>query len=168
MRTITAPEVTVGVVFGHEPEPFAPEDPMIRMLISIAMHLGANFVGLLIADLVLDDLSIQWEVYLFAVAFFTLVEVIADPLITKMAITSVPALRGGIALVTTLVGLILTDLIFDGFSITGAWTWVAATVIVWLGGVLAAIVLPLIFLRNATDGDGRRAPEGPAGNTWAP
>jgi len=168
MRSITDPAVTVGVMFGHEPEPFAPEDPMIRMLISIAMHLGANFVGLLIADLVLDDLSIQWEVYLFAVAFFTLVEVIADPLITKMAITSVPALRGGIALVTTLVGLILTDLIFDGFSITGAWTWVAATVIVWLGGVLAAIVLPLIFLRNATDGDARRAPEGPAGNTWAP
>ena len=74
-----SPEVTVGVMFGHEPEPFAPEDPMIRMLISIAMHLGANFVGLLIADLVLDDLSIQWEVYIFAVAFFTLVEVIARP-----------------------------------------------------------------------------------------
>ena len=46
---------------------------MIRMLISTALALGANFVGLLIADLVLDDLSIQWEAYIFAVAFFTLV-----------------------------------------------------------------------------------------------
>ena len=141
---------------------------MIRMLISIAMHLGANFVGLLIADLVLDDLSIQWEVYLFAVAFFTLVEVIAGPLVTKMALQSVPALRGGIALVTTLVGLIITDIIFDGFSIAGAWTWIVATVIVWLGGVLAAIVLPLIFLRNATDGDGRNAPQAPKGTPPGP
>ena len=82
---------------------------------------------------------------------------IVDPLITKMAIKSVPALRGGIALVTTFVGLILTDLIFDGFSITGAWTWVAATVIVWLGGMLGAIVLPLIFLRNVADKNNPRA-----------
>ncbi|MDF2731528.1 MAG: hypothetical protein K0S92_153 [Desertimonas sp.] len=139
---------------------------MIRWLISIALHLGANFVGLLIADVVLDDLSIQWEVYIFAVAFFTLVEVIAGPLITKMALTNVPALRGGIALVTTLVGLIVTDLIFDGFSITGGWTWLAATVIVWLGGVLAAIVLPLIFLRNVRE-ENKQAPPA-ADRTWAP
>ena len=58
---------------------------------------------------------------------------------------------GGIALVTTLLGLIITDLIFDGFSIEGFWTWIAATVIVWLGGLLAAFVLPLIFLKNRAD-----------------
>ena len=78
-----------------------------------------------------------------------------------------PALRGGIALVTTLVGLIITDLIFDGFSITGFGTWIAATVIVWLGGVLGAIVLPMIFLKNRADGNA-----GPAaaakGGTWTP
>ncbi len=140
---------------------------MIRMLINLALALGANLVGLIIADLVLDDLSIQWEAYIVAVAFFTLVEAILGPLITKMAITSVPALRGGIALVTTLVGLIITDLIFDGFSITGFGTWIAATVIVWLGGVLGAIVLPMIFLKNRADGNA-----GPAaaakGGTWTP
>jgi hypothetical protein len=137
---------------------------MIRLLISTAIHLGANFVGLLVADLVLDDFSIQWEAYIFAVALFTLVEVIAGPLVTKMAIKSVPALRGGIALVTTLIGLIVTDLIFDGVSISGAGTWVAATVIVWLGGLLAALILPLIFLRNARDN--KAAPQ-PQGGTWS-
>ena len=139
---------------------------MIRMLINIALALGANFVGLLIADLVLDDLSIQWEAYIVAVAFFTLVSVILGPLITKMAIQSVPALRGGIALVTTLIGLIITDIIFDGFSITGAWTWIAATVIVWLGGILGAIVLPLIFLRNVADKNNPKAATND--RTWAP
>lgn len=139
---------------------------MIRMLINVALALGANLVGLIIADLVLDDLSIQWQAYIVAVAFFTLVEAILGPLITKMAIQSVPALRGGIALVTTLVGLIITDLIFDGFSITGAWTWIAATVIVWLGGVLGAIVLPMIFLKNRAEE--RANPAAAKGGTWAP
>ena len=139
---------------------------MIRMLISAALALGANAVGLLIADLVLDDLSVEWQSFIVAVAFFTLVEVILGPLIMKMALRNAPALMGGIALVTTLLGLIITDLIFDGFSIEGFWTWVAATVIVWLGGLLAAFVLPLIFLRNRADE--RSQPAAPKGSTWAP
>jgi putative membrane protein len=140
---------------------------MIRMIANVVLALGANLVGLIIADVVLDDLSIEWQVYIFAVAFFTLVEVIVGPLVTKMAIKSVPALRGGIALVTTLVGLILTDIIFDGFSITGAWTWIAATVIVWLGGILGALLLPLFLFRKVTGRDQQSAPQ-PQGGTWAP
>ena len=139
---------------------------MIRMLISAALALGANAVGLLIADLVLDDMSIEWQAFIVAVAFFTLVEVILGPLITKMALRNAPALMGGIALVTTLIGLIITDLIFDGFSIEGFWTWIAATVIVWLGGLLAAFVLPLIFLKNRADE--RNEPAAAKGGTWAP
>ena len=139
---------------------------MIRMLISAALTLGANAVGLLIADLVLDDMSVVWQAFIVAVAFFTLVEVILGPLIMKMALRSAPALMGGIALVTTLLGLIITDLIFDGFSIEGVWTWIAATVIVWLGGLLAAFVLPLIFLRNRADGANQ--PAAAQGGTWAP
>jgi hypothetical protein len=36
--------------------------------------------------------------------------VVADPLMTKIAIRSEPALRGGVALVTTFVGLLIGDL----------------------------------------------------------
>jgi putative membrane protein len=138
---------------------------MIRLLISAALHLGANALGLLVADLVLDDMSVEWQSFIVAVAFFTLVEVILEPLFQKMALSSAPALRGSVALVTTLVGLIITNLIFDGFSIDGFWTWVAATVIVWLGALIAALVLPLIFLRNRAE---ERAAEAPKGSTWAP
>ena len=155
-----------GVLFVHETEPLPLGPLMIRMLISAAMALGANAVGLLIADLVLDDMSVEWQAFIVAVAFFTLVEVILGPLIMKMALRSAPALMGGIALVTTLLGLIITDLIFDGFSIEGVWTWIAATVIVWLGGLLAAFVLPLIFLRNRADGGNQ--PAAARGGTWAP
>ena len=136
---------------------------MIRLLISAALRLGANAVGLLVADLVLDDMSVEWKAFIVAVAFFTVVELILEPLIMRMALTSAPALRGSVALVTTLVGLIITDLIFDGFTISGFWTWVAATVIVWLGALIAALILPLIFLKKAASGAAA-----PQGKTWAP
>ena len=76
------------LLFAHEPEPFLAGRSVIRLLISAAFRLGANAVGLLVADLVLDDMSVEWEAFIVAVAFFTLVEVILGPLITKMALTT--------------------------------------------------------------------------------
>jgi hypothetical protein len=139
------------------------------MLISIALRLGANFVGLLVADLVLDDFHIQWEAYIVAVAIFTGVQVLIEPLLMKVALQQAPALRGGVALISVLIGLIVTDLIFDGVSITGLDTWTLATVIVWFGAMLAAFILPLIFLKKAvTDEDAKKPVAPPSGSTWAP
>jgi uncharacterized membrane protein YvlD (DUF360 family) len=140
---------------------------MIRWLISIAIHLAANALGLWIADLVLDDMSIEWSAFLIAVLIFTVVEVLAEPLLTRMALRSVPALRGGVALITTFIGLLVTVLITDGMDIEGAWTWVAATVIVWLGGLIAGLILPAIFLKRAVDDDARGRRDN-RGTTYAP
>jgi hypothetical protein len=142
---------------------------MVRLLIAAALRLGANFVGLLVADVILDDLRIEWQAYIVAVLIFTGVQLLIEPLLTKVALTSAPALRGGVALVSVLVGLIVTDLVFDGFSITGFDTWLAATVIVWLAAMLAAFILPLIFLKRAVGGDDATKTVAPAqGKTWAP
>jgi hypothetical protein len=128
------------------------------LLVSAALHLAANAVALLVADLVLDDLSIPAASFILAVLIFTVVEVIAEPLILKMALTNAPALRGSVALITTFVGLLVTDLLSDGMSIAGAWTWVVATIIVWLGGLIASLLLPVIFVkRRVGDGGSRRA-----------
>ena len=129
---------------------------MVRLLISIAIRLAASAVGLLVADLVLDDLSVEWQAFVIAVAIFTLVEAIAEPAILKMAITNAPALRGSVALIATFVGLLVTDIVSDGFDISGVWTWVAATVIVWLGALLAALLLPVIFVKKAVENNNRR------------
>ena len=42
----------------------------------------------------------------------------------------------------------ITDLISDGFSISGAGTWLAATVIVWLGALIAVFILPYLGLKK--------------------
>jgi uncharacterized membrane protein YvlD (DUF360 family) len=53
-----------------------------------------------------------------------------------------------VALIATLVSLIVTDLVSDGLSISGVGTWIAATVIVWLGSLVAAFILPFLGLKK--------------------
>ena len=124
---------------------------MIRLLASIVVRLLANAFGLFMASILLSGFSINGVAFVTAVAIFTLAEVILDPLILKIALTSVPALRGGVALVTTLVGLIVTDVFSNGLTITGLSTWILATLIVWLAAVIAIIVLPLIVFKKTLE-----------------
>ncbi|MGA9148709.1 MAG: phage holin family protein [Candidatus Nanopelagicales bacterium] len=121
------------------------------MLISAAIRLLANAIGLLVAAAVLPDMTIDGVSFVIAVVIFTVIEVILDPLVTKMAVEKAPALRGGVALITTLIGLILTTLISSGLQINGFSTWLAATVIVWIAAVLAGLILPVIFVKNKVD-----------------
>jgi uncharacterized membrane protein YvlD (DUF360 family) len=121
------------------------------MLASLVIHLLANAVGLIVAAVLLSGFSLDGLAFVTAVVIFTVVEVIADPLITKMAMTSLPALRGGVALVTTLVGLIVTTLVSSGIHITGLSTWVLATLIVWLFALFATLILPLIIFKRTLE-----------------
>ena len=124
---------------------------MIRMLISFGIRLLANAVGLIVANLVLDDMELNASGFIIAVLIFTVAQVILQPLIVKIAMTNAQALMGATALVTTLVGLIITDLVSDGLSISGFVTWCLATVIVWAAALIAGLILPLILVKKAVD-----------------
>ncbi|HEY5876477.1 MAG TPA: hypothetical protein VIT64_14320 [Ilumatobacteraceae bacterium] len=124
---------------------------MIRMLISFGIRLLANAVGLIVANLVLDDMALDVSGFVIAVLIFTVAQLILQPLIVKIAMTNAQALMGATALVTTLVGLIITDLVSDGLSITGFVTWCLATVIVWAAALIAGLLLPLILVKKAVD-----------------
>ncbi len=124
---------------------------MIRFLISTGLHLLGNAIGLIVAALFLDDMSLDGVAFVIALLIFTAVEVLAQPLIRKFAVKHAEPMLGGVALVTTFVGLVITDVFSDGLQIEGAWTWVLATIIVWLVAMVAAIILPAIFLKNAAE-----------------
>ena len=124
---------------------------MIRLIISAGIKLLANALGLITAAVVLDDVTITGAAFVIAVLIFTGVEVLADPLLTKISLTSVPALRGGVALVTTFLGLVITAAVSDGLSISGTTTWILATLIVWLAALAAALILPLLFVKKAVN-----------------
>jgi len=121
------------------------------MLIRVGIHQLANAIGLIVATAVLSEMTITAPALVMAVLIFTVGEVVADPLMTKIAIRSVPALRGGVELVTTFVGLLITTWISSGLQITGAKTWVLATLIVWLAALVAALILPALLVGKAVD-----------------
>ncbi|MBN2204954.1 MAG: phage holin family protein [Thermoleophilia bacterium] len=121
---------------------------MLRLLAAVVLRLLANAAGLLIAAAVLDGFTVTATAFVWVVILFTLIEVVLDPLVLKISIQYAPVLRGGVALVTTLVGLIVVTIVSDGLQISGMTAWVVGTLIVWMGGVLAALVLPLFLFKK--------------------
>jgi putative membrane protein len=125
---------------------------MVRLLLSAVVYLVANAVGLLVAASVLEEMSVDGAAFVTAVVIFTVVEVVAQPLITQIAIKKANALVGSSALIATLVGLVVTAWRSDGLTIDGALTWVLATVIVWAAALIAALILPVLVLKRAASG----------------
>ncbi len=124
---------------------------MIRLLVGFVIQLAANALGLLVADWVLEDVTVSGTAFLVAVVIFTVVYAIAQPFLTQLALSSAAALRGATALVATLIGLIVTSLVSDGLSISGGLTWIEATVIVWIVSLLGTLVLPMIFVKKKVE-----------------
>ena len=122
---------------------------MIRLFASACLHLLANAVGLLIAAALLSpEFSIDTVSFIAVTVIFTLVEVLAGPLLMSISVKNVPSLTGGIALVTTFVGLLVADMVSDGLQIEGASTWLLASLIVWAGALIAGVVLPLFLFKQ--------------------
>jgi putative membrane protein len=121
---------------------------MIRFLIRMLIAVVANAVGLLVAAAVLDGMHVNAGSFFVAVIIFSVVFALMQPFLVSQFRRGNSAALGGVALIATLVALIVTDLLSDGFSIDGVGTWIAATVIVWLGGLLAAFILPYLGLRK--------------------
>lgn len=124
---------------------------MIRMFAQLTIAILANAVGLFAASILLDGFEIDGISFAVAVFIFSLATVILGPLILKIALTNASFLVGGIALVTTLVGLIVTDLFSDGISISGVSTWVLATLIVWIFSIIGNLILPLIIFKKTLE-----------------
>ncbi|GAA6191134.1 hypothetical protein DS909_05455 [Phaeobacter gallaeciensis] len=121
---------------------------MSRRVLSIVALLIGNAVGLLLAALLLDGFSIAPLSMIVVVVVFTLVQVIAEPLLTKVSEKNVPALKGGMALVVTFVGLLITDMIASGLTVGGVSNLLAATLLVWLGALIASIVIPMFLFKE--------------------
>jgi hypothetical protein len=122
---------------------------MLRLLASLTLAVLANAIGLVVASLLLDDFQINGAAFIVAVVIFTGSYVLFEPLITKVSLTQVPALRGGVALVATFVALFITNLVSSGISINGVRGWILATIVVWLFSLIATLVLPLFLFKKA-------------------
>ena len=121
---------------------------MVRLLISMVMRILASALGLLVASLVLDGFSVSAEGFVVTVLVFVAASALFEPFVLKLSLQYLPAVRGGVALVSTLVSLLVTATFTSGLSINGLDTWVMAPFIVWVSVVVAGIVLPLVVFKK--------------------
>ncbi len=118
-------------------------------LIRIGLVLGGNALGLWITAILLDDLSISGAAFLIAVVIFTILTIVLDPIVSRLAEKYADVLAGGTALISTALALLVTSWISDGLSIDGAGTWLLATILIWLVTAIVGVVLARLFLRTA-------------------
>jgi len=124
---------------------------MRKTLISATVFILANAAGLLLAGILLSGFSISLPALFFASLLFSLFEVLIGPLIAKLAKKRLPAIEGGIALVITFAGLFVTSIVVDGMRLGGPISWLLASLIVWLGALLAGIIIPhFLFPKEKT------------------
>jgi len=123
---------------------------MVRLIIRTAIVLLGNAVGLIVASLLFDGVDIDVTAFIFAVIIFTVAFAILTPFFASVLRRnqSSSAALGGVALISTLAALVLTDLLSDGLSISGIGTWIGATVVVWLVSMIAIWILPFLGLKK--------------------
>jgi uncharacterized membrane protein YvlD (DUF360 family) len=118
-----------------------------------AIVLVGNAVGLIVASVVLGGLSIDVTGFFLSLILFTVAVALLTPFLANAMQRgrSNSAAVGGVALISTFIALLATDLLTDGLSIDGIGTWIAATVVVWLASLLAVFILPFFGLKRYLD-----------------
>lgn len=129
---------------------------MIRFLLRALVFLGSAAVGLIVADIVLPGLSIDWRHplgFILAIVIFAVLQSVLAPWLARVAQRNAPAFLGGIGIVSTFVALGVTALIPGAGLTMGTpwWTWFVAPVIVWIVTAIAAVLLPAVLLKKKVD-----------------
>lgn len=115
---------------------------MPRFVLSAAAHLIANAIGLTLANILLPGFTISFLGIVIVTLVFTGVSLVLLPIIRKVSEKKLPELLGGLSLVVTLVGLLITEMLVTDFTIGGIANLLASTLIVWLGALIAGVLLP--------------------------
>ena len=124
---------------------------MIRFLIRTAVFLVSTAIGLLVAMLVLDDMSIDATAFVVVVVIVAVLQAVLAPFLAKSTARNAPALLGGVGLISTFIALVVANVAVGGLTITGVTTWILATLIVWLVTMIAAFLLPVILVKLGVD-----------------
>ena len=105
----------------------------MELLRRLAISTGINIVALVVVAIAFSDVHIDgWGALILAGIVFGLVNTYVRPLVKLLALPLV-VLTFGIALFfVNMLMLALTDWIVNGLVIDGFWTFVGATLVVWL------------------------------------
>ena len=101
--------------------------------VRIAVAWGINILALLVADWLFSGFTIdRWGPVILAGAVLGLANVFLKPLLTFIALPLIILTFGIAYFFVNVVVLLFTEWVTPDFSIDGFWTYVGATIVIWL------------------------------------
>ena len=102
---------------------------VVHFVISWAVNVAALFV----ADALFEGVaSARWERLVLAGLVFGLVNTFVKPVVKLLSLPFIILTLGVLLFFINMAMLALTDWIVGGFEIEGFWTYVGATIVVWI------------------------------------
>jgi uncharacterized membrane protein YvlD (DUF360 family) len=125
---------------------------VIRFIVGVLIYLAAAAIGLWIAALLLSGVTLTASGFVLAIIIFAVLQALFLPFIGAMADKRDSLLLGSAGgLIATFAALLVTDLISDGLDIKGIGTWIVATLIVWIVGLIAMVLIPFILVKAGVE-----------------
>jgi putative membrane protein len=113
------------------------------ILVSALVGWGVNIVALLAIDAIFDSVEIgRWGSILIGAAVLGLANAFLKPVLTILTFPLIVVTLGLSYFALNMLMLVLAEWIAPDFSIDGFWTYVGATIIVWLVNWILNALLP--------------------------
>jgi putative membrane protein len=113
-----------------------------EFLISLLVGWGINIVALLVVDGLFDSVEIgRWWPVLVGAAVLGIANAIVKPVLVILALPIIVVTLGLAYFAINVLMLALAEWIATDFSIDGFWTYVGATIVVWLVNWVLNLVL---------------------------
>jgi putative membrane protein len=110
--------------------------------IALLIRWGLNILALIVVDWMFDGVTIgRWFPLLFAAAILTVGNTILKPILAILTLPLIIVTFGLAYFAINVLMLALAEWIAPDFSIDGFWTYVGATIVVWLVNVSVGWVL---------------------------
>jgi putative membrane protein len=104
-----------------------------EFLVSALVGWGINVVALLVIDGIFDSVEIgRWGSLLIGAAVLGIANAVVKPVLTILALPLIIVTLGLAYFAISVLMLALAEWIASDFSIDGFWTYVGATIVVWL------------------------------------
>jgi hypothetical protein len=122
----------------------------MRLLISLIVALATSAVALTVAALVLSGFSISVLDFPIVVIIFAAILVVARAATETIVDKHAHIVSSFVGLIGAFIALGITNAVSSGLTIHGIGTWIWASIIVWLGMIIANLLLGRWIFRKLT------------------
>ena len=120
----------------------------MRLIARLVVMVVTTFLALLLAAVLLDDFRTDAVSFPLVLGIFVLVILVARPALETVIDENLQWAASFVGLVAAFVALLITDILSDDLEIEGVVTWILASLIVWIGAIVADLLIGRWLLRK--------------------